>query len=80
VPVSLFVGKHDLLSTSEDDRKTRDLLGPALFEYHELEADHMSLLIGSDMSYFSADVLRILNDTARQSSGTGEDNLLNFAQ
>ena len=60
VPVSLFVGKHDLISTPVDDRKIRDQLGDAIHEYHEIEADHVSIMIGIDMSYFSNDVLRIL--------------------
>jgi len=62
VPVSLFVGKHDLLSTIKDDRDIRDKLGSSLHQYHEIEADHLSLLIGKDMSYFTINVLEILRE------------------
>ena len=54
VPVSLFVGEHDILSTIEDDKIIRDRLGDvSMHHYEEVNADHLSLLIGSDMTYFT---------------------------
>ena len=61
-PVSLFVGNYDILSTKEDDRKLKETLGDSLGEYHEVEADHLSLLLGKDMRYFTDDVMRILKE------------------
>ena len=60
VPVSLFVGKHDTLSTEEDDQKLRDMLGDALSSYQVVQADHLSLMLGSNMDYFTRDVMQIL--------------------
>ena len=59
-PISLFVGNYDILSTKEDDIKLKEALGDSLGEYHEVEADHTSLLLGKDMRYFTGDVMRIL--------------------
>ena len=59
-PISLFVGNYDILSTKEDDKKLKEALGDSLGEYHEVEADHLSLLLGKDMTYFTGDVMRIL--------------------
>ena len=56
VPVSLFVGSHDTLSTPTDDRKIMDKLASGTV-YREVEADHLSLLIGKDMSYFQDEVM-----------------------
>lgn len=60
VPVSLFVGTHDILSTPEDDRKIKKVLGKSLHQYHEVSADHLSLLIGKDMTYFTHTVMNTL--------------------
>ena len=63
VPFSFFVGTNDILSTPEDTRKTRDLLGEdAMFYYEELAADHLSLICGKDMTYFKERVLPILQE------------------
>ena len=61
IPMSLFVGSHDILATVEDDRVIRDLLRPAsMHHYEELEADHLSLLLGKDMTFWTDRAMAIL--------------------
>ena len=61
VPVSLFVGTHDILATIEDVKIIRDMLGPdADYHYEEVNAGHLSLAIGKDMTYFTETVMEIL--------------------
>ena len=62
VPVSIFAGNNDILATVEDIRSTKELFGPnTLYYYEELEADHLSFLIGKDMTYFTERAMQILN-------------------
>lgn len=57
VPVAMFAGIEDTLSTIEDNRWTRKQLTDdgkldgIVVHYEELHADHMSFLIGRDMSF-----------------------------
>ena len=61
VPVSLFAGTHDILATIEDVKIIREMLGPdADYHYEEVNADHLSLAIGKDMSYFTETVMETL--------------------
>ena len=63
VPISMFVGTRDILATISDSRRIWDLIGPDTGHiYNELEADHLSLLIGKDMTYFTDTVMSILAD------------------
>lgn len=63
VPISLFVGTHDILSTPEDDEHIRDLIKPSsMHHYEELTADHLSLLIGKDMTYWTGKAMDILGE------------------
>ena len=64
VPISLFVGKHDLLSTVKDGRRMKEQFGRAVHQYHEVDADHLSLLVGIDMTYFTEKVMKILKHHA----------------
>ena len=62
VPVSIFAGTNDILATVEDIRQIIDLLGPnTLYYYEELEADHISFLIGKDMTFFTERAMGILH-------------------
>ena len=58
VPIALFVGTNDQISDVEDSRKLKDVLG-SVISYQEVEYDHLSFLIGKDMSYFD-DVLSLI--------------------
>ena len=52
VPISMFVGKEDILSTPIDAQWARDEIGRAVFHYRELENhDHSSFNFGKDMSF-----------------------------
>ena len=64
VPISLFVGEHDTLATTEDVRKLKyNWLNPEyLHHYEEFKADHLSFFIGHDMSYFSERVMGIIKE------------------
>lgn len=44
-----------------DDRHILKVLGPETAHYYqEVEADHLSLLIGKDMTYFTGHVMSII--------------------
>ena len=61
LPISLFVGENDILSTPTDDRVIRDLIQPsAMHHYEEIEADHLSLLLGKDMTFWTERAMDIL--------------------
>ena len=63
VPVSIFAGSNDILATVMDIRQIKDLLGPnTLYYYEELKADHISFLIGKDMTYFTERAIGILHE------------------
>ena len=63
VPVSLFVGTHDLLATVEDVLIIKDQLGPdADYYYEEVKTDHLSLAVGNDMTYFTETAMGILKE------------------
>ena len=64
VPVSLFVGTHDILATIKDVHDLRDeVLGPdTVYQYEEVNAGHISFLVGKDMSYFNDKVMSTLRE------------------
>ena len=63
VPVSLFVGTHDTVSTPADDRMIRDLFKPSsIYHYEEFSADHLSLLMGKDMTFWTERAMNILKE------------------
>ena len=64
VPISLFVGKHDILSTPKDGKIMKKLFGKAVHQYHEVNADHLSLLLGKDMTYFTDKAMTFLSHHA----------------
>lgn len=52
VPVAMFVGVHDNLSTPVDARWLKRQLGDKVVKYVELESlDHSAFNFGKDMSY-----------------------------
>ena len=61
VPIAMFVGKFDMLATTTDNR----LLLPQLksvVHYGEYDLGHSSFMIAKDMSYFTEDVMRVINE------------------
>ena len=60
VPIAIFTGKYDILADLTDARWTRDQLKENVVQYEEIEAGHLTFLVGKDMSYFSHDVMELL--------------------
>jgi len=61
VPVSLFVGRNDILATTKDCRRIHEWLGPdTVHLYSEFTADHLSLVVGKDMTYFTTTAMSII--------------------
>ena len=51
VPIAMFSGKYDRVVDVEDNREYAGII-PAVIEHNELAADHVTFLIGKDMSWF----------------------------
>lgn len=60
IPTALFAGKADKLADVEDAQWVRDTIGDAVVHYQEIEGGHISFMIGKDMSYFTNDVMGLL--------------------
>ena len=61
VPIAMYAGVYDVLGDVIDARWTRDMLHANVIRYQELEADHMTFLVGKDMSYWTHDVMGLLH-------------------
>ena len=60
VPVAMFTGNEDILADLTDSRWTRDRIGDNIVHYEEINAGHLTFLVGKDMSYFSKGVMSLL--------------------
>ena len=60
VPVAMFTGLHDILADLTDSRWTRDQIGDNVVHYEEIEAGHLTFMVGKDMTYFSEGVMDLL--------------------
>ncbi|CDW90338.1 ab-hydrolase associated lipase region family protein [Stylonychia lemnae] len=60
VPIALFVGEDDEVATVIDNRWAKDQLKTLVY-YQEYKLGHLSFLIGKDGSYFTQDVMNLLN-------------------
>lgn len=58
IPVALFCGNRDNLSTLKDTNWLKDKI-KSLVYYKEFRASHLSFQLGKDMRYFQ-DVLKLL--------------------
>lgn len=77
VPIMMFVGMEDILSTPIDARWTKDQIGDAVIRYTELEAhDHSSFNFGRDMS-FMEDVYETIQKYNPTTSLVNESTFLN---
>ena len=56
VPIAMFAGSEDQVVPIEGNRELREIFRTAahdpVVEYQEVEADHMTFVLGKDMSYF----------------------------
>jgi hypothetical protein len=62
IPIAVFCGLYDELSTVEDCRRDVDQMGDAVVHYGELEAGHQTFLVGQDASYFKETVMDLLDE------------------
>lgn len=60
IPVAMFSGKYDKIVNIEENREQAKKI-PGVMVLDELEADHLSVLVGKDMSYMM-NVLQLLGD------------------
>jgi len=60
VPVAMFTGLEDILADLTDSRWTRDRIGDNVVHYEEIAAGHLTFLIGKDMTYFTENVMDLL--------------------
>ena len=49
----MFTGSEDPLADVTDSRWTRDQIGDNIVHYEEVEAGHLTFLVGKDMTYFN---------------------------
>lgn len=57
----MFVGDHDDLAVPSDTKRTYDKVKTSFFYHIYPEMDHMSFMLGKNMSYMN-DVIRLLNE------------------
>ena len=60
VPIAIFGGKDDEIADSFDTMWTKEQIGDAVVHYQIINGGHISFLVGKDMSYFSEDVMSLL--------------------
>lgn len=60
-PIAIFSGDLDTLADPKDVKWTASQLQKNLVFNHEYHADHNTFMIGKDMSYFTREVMHLLN-------------------
>jgi len=60
VPIAMFTGNVDPLADLTDARWTRDTIGDSIVHYEEVDAGHLTFMIGKDMTYFTEGVMDLL--------------------
>ena len=60
VPIAMFTGTEDILADLTDSRWTRDRIGDSIVHYEEIEAGHLTFMVGKDMTYFTEGVMNLL--------------------
>ena len=60
VPMAIFAGINDTISTLKDIHWARDQIN-SLVHYEEMPGDHFTFVLGIDMSYFPNSVLPLFN-------------------
>jgi len=56
----MFTGNVDILADLTDSRWTRDQIGDNIVHYEEIDAGHLTFMVGKDMTYFSVGVMGLL--------------------
>ena len=60
VPVAMYTGNVDILADLTDSRWTRDRIGDNVVHYEEIDAGHLTFMVGKDMTYFTEGVMGLL--------------------
>ena len=61
VPIAIFAGTHDIIADQKDAHWIRDSLRPeVLAHYEDIEAGHLTFMVGKDMTYWSEGVMGLL--------------------
>ena len=53
----MYAAKHDLIVKPEDSHWARDLIGPNIVEYLEIDGGHVTFMVGYDQSYFAQNAM-----------------------
>lgn len=61
VPIAMFVAYDDTIADPMDAQWTADTIGSAVFHYQYIEGGHLTFMIGKDMTYYTQDVMGLLN-------------------
>ena len=48
VPIAMYAAKHDLIVKPVDSHWARDLIGPNIVEYMEVNGGHVTFMVGYD--------------------------------
>ena len=56
----MFTGSYDPVSDLTDSRWTRDMMHKNIVKYEEVEASHLTFMVGKDMTYWTHDVMNLL--------------------
>ena len=61
VPIAIFAGIHDTIADMEDALWIKDTLKPeVLVDFEQIEAGHLTFMVGKDMTYWSTNVMGLL--------------------
>ena len=62
MPIAIYTGTQDPLADITDSQWIRDTLkSDVLAHYEEVEAGHLTFIVGKDMTYWSDGVMGLLN-------------------
>ena len=68
MPTALFIGEQDKLATVADNEWLQTQLNPDVLVWHKTyELDHLSFSMARDMSFFTTDVMDLVNKYATNS-------------
>ena len=77
IPTALFVGSSDNLATVEDNEWLVTQLNEDVLIWHEVyPLGHLSFTLAKDMSFFTEDVMALVNQYASNSFDQNSDKLL----
>ena len=61
MPIALFAGTHDTIADMKDALWIKDTLKPeVLVAFEEVNAGHLTFMVGKDMTYWSDKVMKLL--------------------